>query len=289
MDPKLIKKIILVLIIFMRQSVIDYWNNFEPPRAIRLTDITNNDTVMIIDMQEDFVFPTGTMPTDGALDLLPNIIKLIDHACYNEISLFLTRDYHPLNHCSFLSNNGTFPTHCVQSSQGSKIVPIIADTINNYVVINQKHQHIMVLFKGFYPTMDSYGCFDYQKAYANDRDLNHNHIKDDNDVELTGSFLLHLPNLIKLDETGLISEFDINSDPIQINPIPLAQLIKCNRNLYIAGLVFDYCVLDSAITARCQHKFDDIYIMIDMTLPFSYKSEIAIKLLELYNIKLAHL
>ena len=54
------------------------------------------------------------------------IVSLIDSFVAAGSTVVATRDYHPHDHVSFLSQGGPFPAHCVQGSPGSKFLPAIA-------------------------------------------------------------------------------------------------------------------------------------------------------------------
>ena len=44
-------------------------------------------------------------------------------------TIMASRDYHPHDHCSFAHAGGSFPSHCVQGTAGSKFLPEIADAL----------------------------------------------------------------------------------------------------------------------------------------------------------------
>ena len=92
-----------------------------------------NDALLVIDMQADFVPKDGLTNPDGGRfgvsegeKVVPLCCHLIDHFVKQGASVVATRDYHPVDHCSFLSQGGPFPAHCIQGTAGSHLLPPIA-------------------------------------------------------------------------------------------------------------------------------------------------------------------
>ena len=83
--------------------------------------------LIIIDAQYDFI--NGTLSVNGAqvkMEALADFI--LSH--YGDYDLIvLSADFHPITHCSFEKNGGTWPIHCVQHSHGASIFQPIMDAI----------------------------------------------------------------------------------------------------------------------------------------------------------------
>lgn len=78
-------------------------------------------TLVIVDFQKDFANPSGSLYVNGAEQAEQAII---DYICKNHNDLkdvIFTVDWHSPKHCSFIVNGGTWPTHCVQYSEGAGI------------------------------------------------------------------------------------------------------------------------------------------------------------------------
>jgi nicotinamidase/pyrazinamidase len=75
----------------------------------------DNDILLIVDFQNDFV--TGSLAVKGALNLTPKIKSYIDKFRHVIFSI----DWHPERHCSFIDRGGTWPEHCIQNTEGSEI------------------------------------------------------------------------------------------------------------------------------------------------------------------------
>jgi nicotinamidase/pyrazinamidase len=126
--------------------------------------ITNQDVLIVIDVQNDFC-PGGALAVadgDAVIEVTHRIAPLFQH-------IILTQDWHPAGHWSFASAHpdkkpfeqielsyGTqalWPDHCVQGSKGAEFHPAL-----------HLPQAELILRKGFRPQIDSYSAF-----FENDR------------------------------------------------------------------------------------------------------------------------
>ena len=76
-----------------------------------------NRLLLIVDPQIDFI--SGSLAVNGAakaMDALADYLYKRDELYQYKI---VTNDWHPLNHCSFQRNGGSWPVHCVQYSIGA--------------------------------------------------------------------------------------------------------------------------------------------------------------------------
>ena len=78
--------------------------------------------LLIIDMQVDFC-PGGALPVAGGHDVVPVINTAIAAAREAGAPVIATRDWHPVDHCSFREQGGPWPVHCVQDSAGAAFHP----------------------------------------------------------------------------------------------------------------------------------------------------------------------
>lgn len=80
--------------------------------------LKTDDALLVVDIQNDFL-PGGALGINGGdavLPVLQQFVRLFDD---HHLPLFLTRDWHPPNHCSFRPQGGPWPVHCVAGSGGS--------------------------------------------------------------------------------------------------------------------------------------------------------------------------
>ena len=72
-----------------------------------------------VDVQRDFVLPSGKLYVPGAEKLLPNIRRLTDLARNGRVLLVSHGDFHTPNDPEFK----IFPPHCVKGTPGADLVP----------------------------------------------------------------------------------------------------------------------------------------------------------------------
>lgn len=127
-------------------------------------EITSQDVLLVIDLQNDFC-PGGALAVvdgDAIIDPIHRAAAKFDH-------IVITQDWHPAGHSSFASAHagkkpfeqielsyGTqtlWPDHCVQDSKGAEFHPAL-----------QLPRAELILRKGFRPQIDSYSAF-----FENDR------------------------------------------------------------------------------------------------------------------------
>lgn len=71
--------------------------------------------LVIVDVQNDFV--TGSLAVATSESILPIIKKLAESPDYEIVAA--TRDWHPVDHCSFIEQGGPWPNHCVAGTPGA--------------------------------------------------------------------------------------------------------------------------------------------------------------------------
>jgi len=126
--------------------------------------VTTNDVLIVIDVQNDFC-PGGALAVaDGDA-----VIEPIHHVAAKFEHIVLTQDWHTAGHASFASAHPgkkpfeqievsygmqtLWPDHCVQGSRGAEFHPSL-----------QLTRAELILRKGFRPQIDSYSAF-----FENDR------------------------------------------------------------------------------------------------------------------------
>lgn len=80
------------------------------------------DAVIVVDVQNDFL-PGGSLPVPQGDKVLPSINRAIEKIHGKRLPLFVTRDWHPMNHCSFQSQGGLWPPHCIAETEGAAFAP----------------------------------------------------------------------------------------------------------------------------------------------------------------------
>lgn len=80
-------------------------------------DENQKKTLIVIDAQNDFI--SGSLACQHSEEAVDNIVKYLNNN--DHLNVVYTQDWHPYNHCSFIENGGTWPTHCVMNTEGSKL------------------------------------------------------------------------------------------------------------------------------------------------------------------------
>lgn len=132
-------------------------------------------TIIIVDLQKDFYDPKGSLYVQGAEELPARIAALVPG--YDNV--FLTLDWHPLNHCSFKQNGGIWPVHCLRYSWGASL----PDEVLGAIDITRQNVH-------FYHK----GNRSYEEEYAAFRAITDNQLKD-------------LKNSDRIDVCGLCGDY----------------------------------------------------------------------------------
>ena len=144
--------------------------------GIRHVEEAFRPALIIVDVQEDFCPPNGSLAVDGGRDIAPMINALLDYPFTLKVA---TKDFHPPDHVSFakshpspdivafqssisISNPQRFdqqqsiplwPVHCVQGSMGADIIPELAHEKLDVVVEKGRDRDV----ESFSPFADVFG------------------------------------------------------------------------------------------------------------------------------------
>ncbi|MDV3278670.1 MAG: nicotinamidase [Nitrososphaerales archaeon] len=78
--------------------------------------------LVVVDVQRDFC-PGGALGVKGGDDVVKSLNRVISAFHDAGLPVFLTRDWHPANHCSFIEQGGTWAPHCVAGTPGAEFHP----------------------------------------------------------------------------------------------------------------------------------------------------------------------
>lgn len=83
-----------------------------------MVTLGKSDALLIVDVQRDFL-PGGNLGVPEGDAVVPVLNRYIDAARRKGIPVFASRDWHPERHCSFKSQGGPWPPHCVADTPGA--------------------------------------------------------------------------------------------------------------------------------------------------------------------------
>lgn len=106
------------------------------------------DGLLIVDIQKDFL-PGGALGIRGGDAILPAVREYVYRFERRGLPIFLSRDWHPENHCSFRERGGPWPRHCVAGSPGSLPPPDF-----------RQPEHATLIFKATNRDQEAYSAFD---------------------------------------------------------------------------------------------------------------------------------
>ncbi|WP_447601413.1 isochorismatase family protein [Nitrospira sp. Nam80] len=80
--------------------------------------LQRGDALLVTDIQNDFL-PGGALGIEGADAVLPVLSGYVRQFESRRLPIFLTRDWHPPDHCSFHRRGGPWPPHCIAGTAGA--------------------------------------------------------------------------------------------------------------------------------------------------------------------------
>lgn len=80
--------------------------------------------------------------------VVPRLNRVVEAFDKSDLPVFFTRDWHPPNHISFVSQGGPWPPHCVQGSRGAEFHPSL-----------RIPQSATIISKGDKPRFEAYSGF----------------------------------------------------------------------------------------------------------------------------------
>lgn len=81
-------------------------------------EIREGDALLVVDVQRDFL-PGGSLAVAGGDAVIAPLNAWLARFAAAGRPVFATRDWHPLDHCSFHAQGGPWPPHCVAGSAGA--------------------------------------------------------------------------------------------------------------------------------------------------------------------------
>jgi nicotinamidase/pyrazinamidase len=90
-------------------------------------------SLLVIDIQKDFC-EGGILAARNTGSLLGPLNRAVLAASSARIPVVFTRDWHPIDHGSFVGQGGPWPPHCVQNSEGAEFAPGLTIPKNSLIL-----------------------------------------------------------------------------------------------------------------------------------------------------------
>ena len=108
----------------------------------------SQQALLVVDIQNDFC-PGGALGVQESDQIIPVVNKYVQQFLRKQITVFISRDWHPIKTNHFKEFGGPWPTHCVQNTTGGDFHPDF-----------QIPESAIILSKGNDPQLDGYSVFD---------------------------------------------------------------------------------------------------------------------------------
>ena len=86
-----------------------------------MVDYDRGTALVIVDVQNDFAHPQGSLSVAGAEQAIARINQEVARAARASAVLVCTQDWHPEHTPHFAQDGGIWPVHCVADSWGSEL------------------------------------------------------------------------------------------------------------------------------------------------------------------------
>jgi nicotinamidase/pyrazinamidase len=77
------------------------------------------DALLVVDVQNDFL-PGGSLAVQQGDEVVPVLNRCLALFSKKELPIYASRDWHPVNHCSFHAQGGPWPPHCIADTHGAE-------------------------------------------------------------------------------------------------------------------------------------------------------------------------
>ena len=85
-----------------------------------------NTSLIVVDVQNDFADPAGSLSVAGGAEIIPTINAEIQAALAGGALVVATQDWHPPVTPHFAKDGGIWPVHCVADTWGAELHPSLA-------------------------------------------------------------------------------------------------------------------------------------------------------------------
>jgi nicotinamidase/pyrazinamidase len=96
------------------------------PESWAASDATRygpNVALVVVDVQNDFADPSGSLSVKGGAEIVPLLNAEIERALQAGAAVVYTQDWHPAHTPHFAQDGGIWPVHCVADGPGAELYP----------------------------------------------------------------------------------------------------------------------------------------------------------------------
>ena len=116
-----------------------------------------DSAIVVVDMLYDFI--DGSLACAGASEAVEATAAFIDSnidgdgdrdvEILDTLPVLFIRDHHPADHCSFKSEGGIWPPHCVEGTRGGEIHERLLQYVNEDLVFDKGCDRSVEQYSGF--------------------------------------------------------------------------------------------------------------------------------------------
>ena len=88
-----------------------------------MTEYEPSTALIVVDVQNDFADPAGSLSVSRAQHIMPRINAEVDAARLAGSPVVYTQDWHPASTPHFAKDGGIWPVHCVAGTWGAELHP----------------------------------------------------------------------------------------------------------------------------------------------------------------------
>lgn len=88
-----------------------------------MTTFDARTALVVVDLQNDFADPSGSLSVEGAEAVVPVVMRTVRDAVDADALVVATQDWHPESTPHFARDGGVWPVHCVAGTWGAELVP----------------------------------------------------------------------------------------------------------------------------------------------------------------------
>ncbi len=88
-----------------------------------MTRYNSSTALLVVDVQNDFADPAGSLAVRGGLDVITVANAEIAHAIGSGALVVYSQDWHPEHTPHFVTDGGIWPVHCVADTWGAQFAP----------------------------------------------------------------------------------------------------------------------------------------------------------------------